>query len=249
MIKFIINHSNRLLQVRYQFHMQIYRYNFLKNLTLQNYVVHLLTAKAACKTRKDYWSLRCGGAFAITNVLRSVPRTTACELAQRRSTIRRWIEIILIHFYIPCLPGWRKRERSTLAREVSQVYDANYGEHLFLQTDPIRSFITSRCGRAIERDFENASKFRPSDDPDAAVSLHVNSFRIPVPTSGTMPPYILRDWLSPTESSASSSSTQDAPRLVTFRGTERCITHPSYAPLCAKVVTRCVRAMTLRRAT
>jgi len=28
------------------------------------------------------------------------------------------------------------------------------------------------------------------------LSSLVNSFRIPVPTSGTMPPYILRDWLS-----------------------------------------------------
>lgn len=151
----------------------------------------MLTANAACKTRKDYRSLRCGGAFAITNVLRSVPRTTACELAQRRSTIRRWIEIILIHFYIPCLPGWRKRERSTLAREVSQVYDANYGNTCSYK--PIQFARSLRQDRAIERDFENASKFRPSDDPDAAVSLHVNSFRIPVPTSGTMPPYILRD--------------------------------------------------------
>jgi len=61
-------------------------------ITLQT-VVHICWQRAACKTRKDCRSLHCGSAFAITNVLRSVPwtkrRVNWCKDDQRSGRSRQ----------------------------------------------------------------------------------------------------------------------------------------------------------------
>lgn len=192
MIKFIINHSNRLLQVRYQFHMQIYRYNKKKS-----------DITKLCRTFADSeGDLQNSERLSIATLRRRFRYYKRPAIGATNDGVRIGAKTINdpevdrdnLNSLLYSVSAGMAKERTVHAcpRGLASLR-RELREHLFLQTDPIHSFITSRCGRAIERDFENASKFRPSDDPDAAVSLHVNSFRIPMPTSGTMPPYILRD--------------------------------------------------------
>jgi len=112
----------------------------------------------------------------------------------------QWIEAILIHFYISMFAGMTK-ERTAHAclwfeRSLARSSRYKLREHLFLQTDPICLLILQQDIKSDQTSLENISKFQRNDDSDAAVSPHVNSFCIPVSTSGTMPPYILRDWLN-----------------------------------------------------